>query len=291
MDLTLKNDVVFKAFFSKKGNERFLISFLENLLNISIKNIEIIKDASLEKLLTTDKLGILDLKATINDGTAINIEMQVVDYHDIEKRTLFYGSKLVSSQIHSGNIYSALKPVIVVNILDFDFIDLPEYHTKTIRVADKHRDYPLVNDIEYHFIELPKFRKQLPRFANSLESWLAFIDDFRNEEITMAKSVSKIIDDAKKELQYLTGDEEVQRIAELREKAFLDEAAAREVGYYDGYNLGIEDGVRQGIEQGIEQNQINVIKNMLAKKLSIEYIAELTGFEIEKINKIALTNK
>lgn len=281
MNLTLKNDVVFKAFFSKKGNERFLISFLENLLNISIYHIEIIKDASLQKLFSAEKLGVLDLKATINDGTTINIEMQVVDHHDIEKRTLFYASKMVSSQIHSGNIYSSLKPVIIVNILDFDFINLPEYHTKTVRVADKHRDYPLVNDIEYHFIELPKFRKHLSAVANSLESWLAFIDDFRNEEITMAKNVRKIINDAKKELQYLTGDEEVKRIAELREKAILDEEAARQVGYYDGYNIGIE--------QGIEQNQIYIIKNMLSKKLSVEYISELTGISIDKINKLKLS--
>ena len=88
MNLTLKNDVVFKSFFSKKGNERFLICFLESLLNLSITHIEIIKDASLEKLFINDKLGILDIQATINDGTTINIEMQVVDKHDIEKKTL-----------------------------------------------------------------------------------------------------------------------------------------------------------------------------------------------------------
>lgn len=32
----LKNDIIFKAFFSRKGNEIFLIDFLEALLNIKI---------------------------------------------------------------------------------------------------------------------------------------------------------------------------------------------------------------------------------------------------------------
>ena len=32
----LKNDIIFKAFFSRKGNEIFLIDFLEALLKIKI---------------------------------------------------------------------------------------------------------------------------------------------------------------------------------------------------------------------------------------------------------------
>ena len=37
----LKNDIIFKAFFARKGNEIFLIDFLEALLNIKIKTIKI----------------------------------------------------------------------------------------------------------------------------------------------------------------------------------------------------------------------------------------------------------
>ncbi len=35
--LNLKNDIIFKAFFSKKGNEKYLKEFLESLLKIHIK--------------------------------------------------------------------------------------------------------------------------------------------------------------------------------------------------------------------------------------------------------------
>ena len=40
-ELTLKNDIIFKEFFSKKGNEKFLIDFLTGLLEINITKIEI----------------------------------------------------------------------------------------------------------------------------------------------------------------------------------------------------------------------------------------------------------
>ena len=39
--LNLKNDVIFKTFFSRKGNEEFLIDFLNALLKIEITKIKI----------------------------------------------------------------------------------------------------------------------------------------------------------------------------------------------------------------------------------------------------------
>ena len=41
--LNLKNDIIFKAFFTKKGNEKFLKSFLESLLKIKIEEIEAVR--------------------------------------------------------------------------------------------------------------------------------------------------------------------------------------------------------------------------------------------------------
>ena len=36
--LNLKNDVIFKTFFSRKGNEKYLIDFLNAVLKIEITN-------------------------------------------------------------------------------------------------------------------------------------------------------------------------------------------------------------------------------------------------------------
>ena len=46
----LKNDVIFKAFFSRKGNEEYLIDFLEALLKIKIVKIKIREEVNLEQL-------------------------------------------------------------------------------------------------------------------------------------------------------------------------------------------------------------------------------------------------
>lgn len=53
--LNLKNDVIFKTFFSRKGNEEFLIDFLNALLKIEIKKIQIREEVNLEKLSSEEK--------------------------------------------------------------------------------------------------------------------------------------------------------------------------------------------------------------------------------------------
>lgn len=52
MELNLKNDIVFKAFFTKKGNEKYLKSFLEALLNEKIDEIEVVRRS---KFVTNEK--------------------------------------------------------------------------------------------------------------------------------------------------------------------------------------------------------------------------------------------
>lgn len=71
------NDYVFKKIFGKSGNEDILIDLLESIMNVKIKQIEIQKDATLERTIEDNKLGILDIKATLNNNTIVDLEMQV----------------------------------------------------------------------------------------------------------------------------------------------------------------------------------------------------------------------
>ena len=76
MALDLKNDVIFKEFFSKKENEKFLRDFLNALLRIEIKEIKIQRDVTLERLGVEEKLGTLDIQAEINGEIIVSVEMQ-----------------------------------------------------------------------------------------------------------------------------------------------------------------------------------------------------------------------
>ena len=62
----LKNDIIFKAFFSRKGNEIFLIDFLEALLKIKIEKIKIKEEVNLEQLSIEEKDSIRLSNSFIN---------------------------------------------------------------------------------------------------------------------------------------------------------------------------------------------------------------------------------
>ena len=87
--LKVTNDFVFKKLFGKQENEELLKDLLEAI-------IEVQKEASLEKTLELNKMGILDIKATLNNNTIVNIEMQVQDQKDIIERSLFYWARIIS---------------------------------------------------------------------------------------------------------------------------------------------------------------------------------------------------
>ena len=290
--LVMKDDIMFKAFFSKKGNERFLKDFLNAILGKEVNIKRVIHDMRLEQLAREQKYGVLDLDVELENGEIINIEMQMNNHHNMEKRTTFYASKKITEQLGPKAQYTDLKKIIVIAILNYSFIDLPEYVTKTVRVADKHREYEINNDVTYYYIELEKFRKEDPDMKEPINQWLAFIDMERGDLLEMAEKESKVIKEAKESYDVLTGDEEVKRLAEIRLMSHLEEQAAlayaREKGTQEGLEKGMREGHEKGIQEGLEQGKkegltqgeknekIKTAKRLLKLNLSIEQIAEAT---------------
>ena len=85
---------------------------------------------------------------------------------------------------------------------------------------------------------------------------------------------NKEIKEATVEIVKMSQDEKIRKLAELREKAIMDEKAV--------FDAGKEDG----IQQGELQTKINIAKNMKNKKIDINIIVEVTGLTKEEIEKI-----
>ena len=51
--------------------------------------------------------------------------------------------------------------------------------------------------------------------------------------------------------------------------------------------IAYEDGISQGISQGIEQEKLEIAKNMLAKKMDISTVSELTGLDADTLEKLS----
>ena len=138
------------------------------------------------------------------------------------ERTSIYASKISSREVGNGLEYDELKKTIVINILDFELFPTEEYISETAIVLGKHREHEIIKDPKWYFIELPKFRKIKPDIDNPLEQWLLFIDDYDRRLIKMAENKNKTLKEARTVMNYLTGDEEIKRLTELREKWAMD---------------------------------------------------------------------
>ncbi len=90
----------------------------------------------------------------------------------------------------------------------------------------------------------------------------------------MAEAKNKVLKQARKELNYLTGSEAVRRMEELREKWERDDIAIK--------NRALEEGRTEGERM----QKIEIAKKLLAKNIEIKEIAEITGLSEEEIEKI-----
>ena len=278
--LKMKSDIMFKAFFTRKENEEFLKEFLESVLGEKIKIKKVLHDVRLEQLAKNEKFGILDLGVELERGEFINVEIQLKDNKNIEKRTTFYASKKITEQLGAGEDYRKLKPIIIIAILDYSFIESPEYVTETVRVAKDDREYELNNDVKYYYIELEKFRKENPDMTRTINHWLSFLDMERGELLEMACEKNDKVKKAVENYEVLTGDEEVKRLSEIRLMSNLEEKSA--------LHCAREEGKKHGEEIGLKRGKKEIAQKLKEQKMLIKQIAEITGLsekEIEALEK------
>ena len=88
--LSPKLDVVFQILFGEVGSEEITKDLLSTILDEEINEIDLNQNIVLRRRSLKDKMGIVDVLAKINNNEYCNIEMQIIDYKNSEKRTLYY---------------------------------------------------------------------------------------------------------------------------------------------------------------------------------------------------------
>ena len=289
VELQLTNDYIFKRLFSKKGNEDILKDLLEGILEIAIKEVEVMQEVELERVDIKDKLGVLDIKAIINENITVDIEMQIANEKNMIERTLYYWAGLYYTGLKRGKDYKLNNKVITINILMYNIFKKENYHTiATIR--DNEDKEKITDRLEIHFIELPKFLKSKEKGNRKLRQWLEFICNKRKGEIEMAVRENEKIAKASQEWEYLRGDEAVKRMAFLREKWERDwnsgMHSAEEEGIEKGMKKGIKKGIKEGEKRGKKLKTEEIAMKMLRKGIEGATIEEVTNLTLEEIEKI-----
>ena len=282
--LPLTDDYIFKRVFAYKGNESVLKDFLEALLKIEIKGIKITNPEIIpyEK---GEKRGLLDIKAEINDGTMLDVEMQMKNERNTEERATEYMGKMISEQLQVGEDYQNLKKSIVIFITNYNFLKRNSYHgvgrmkfDKTIEDEYVNMGYDKEDEvaskyIEVHYIELPKFKKkELSKFTK-LDQWMCIFTQNR-EGIMLAEKENKEIKRAINTLDFLSKDPKERE----RHNSIVMAEYNRLVSEHNFF----EDGKNEGKKEG----KIEIAKKMLKEKVPVEMIEKFTELSKEEIEKI-----
>jgi len=276
-------DFAFKKLFGSEENKDLLISLInaivseqEQVVEVELKNPYNLADYQ------AGKMSILDIKAKSESGRWFNVEMQISEDYNFDKRAIYYWAKLVTEQLSEGKMFKELKKTISINILNFNFIpDIKEVHNcyKIINTATG-KDDKLHDIFELHYIELRKFTKSYQQITSGLDRWTVFLTkadkldkDHVPKELAGDNAIVKAIGAVDRMF-----DEEERLIYEIRMQSLADvesKIASAE-----------EKGREEGMLEGINQTTKNIALNLANESATIEMIAKVTGLSKSEIKHI-----
>ena len=236
------NDVLFKFIFGKEERKQITIDFLNAVLQQSLGHA--IADICFEQTEKTpehedDKLTRLDVACALDTGEQVDVEVQVVNEKNIQRRTLYYWAQMYLMSLPAGKKYQDLRPDITINILGFSVFHHAKPHSRFI-LYDEVNSLRLSPDLELHFLEIPKYAEAPKKPIGQLtkmERWLAyFANQLTKEERRELAMKDEKIKDAMDATQVFLSDKEERRRYINREMAIMDRlseiASAREDEHY-----------------------------------------------------------
>jgi predicted transposase/invertase (TIGR01784 family) len=94
-----------------------------------VKLVKILENKTFTAEVIGEKSSILDVRVEADNGEKINVEVQLKDLYNMEKRTLMHWGREFTKGISAGEDYKDLPKVITINIVNFDNIKLDDFHT------------------------------------------------------------------------------------------------------------------------------------------------------------------
>ena len=244
------NDVFFKALLGSEERKTLTLNFINAILNREGSNAFTsitFSDKEIVPPRIDRKLSFLDVLVKMDDGTRVHVEVQVLMDEYMVNRSLYYWGRIYSRELDKGDLYADLRPVIKINLLDFN--QFPQYDTyvNTYHIMNDDTHDILTNHLEMHFIELKKIHISDIKKLKRSERWIAYFSpNFTDQERrALAMSDTAIREAMDYEKQFATNNELKSAYWE-HERTMRDIASA----LYSREKAGQERGERIGQERG-----------------------------------------
>lgn len=283
-------DFAFKRLFGSTKNEDVLIGFLNAVLYAGVDQIQTVQilNPYVQGETRSDKETYVDVRAKLDDGREVLIEMQMLNVGGFAQRVLYNAAKAYGSQLNRRGDYLGIHAVIGLTITNFKlFNDEAKWHTHFIfREATSGMNYPGDNNIELVFVELPKFNIKHANLARKEDQWALFL-----KEGEMLDQVTQ---------DYLMTDPVIKRAFENLERAQLNgaeryELEAREIWLHDRITEKIYDraqgraeGHAEGHAEGRSEGRAEALLQMTLMQLTYKFGSLSDPLE-DRVKRLKLT--
>ncbi|MCL1884833.1 MAG: Rpn family recombination-promoting nuclease/putative transposase [Defluviitaleaceae bacterium] len=211
--MDLRIDFAFKTF--ADGNPEAMTSLLNAIFaNGKIKRIVKsvrIKNPNLDKKSIEDKLSILDVRAELDDGTDMLIEMHMYGLEQLKAKIIRSWARAYSEELETGKSYTSQPPTVMIAFANgvVEPTEKPENTKNKIHrvcmIMDKEDGTVFTEAMELHIIDMKAFAKAINE-ADSINIKEAKEDMFAYwlSVITEKEIVNKdIIENARKEKEVI----------------------------------------------------------------------------------------
>jgi predicted transposase/invertase (TIGR01784 family) len=158
-----------------------------------------IENPYLEKQSKSDKLSVLDIRAQLDDGTTILIEMHLYELYDLKYKTIRSWARAYGEELKSGEKYSSQLPVVCVTFANgsLDEGDSQKIH-KCCKIMDIDDGTIFTEALELHYFNMKAFVETINEKGgigkgetqdSMLANWLTLITVKDIEDKTIIKSI------------------------------------------------------------------------------------------------------
>jgi predicted transposase/invertase (TIGR01784 family) len=291
------NDYAFKRILGSEEGKEALVGFLNAVLKPppgkELTTVELL-DRELDPEYLLSRGARLDVLAKTTSGTLLNVEVQIANRYDIDRRTLFYWARLYGSQLNTGQKFIELRKTVTINILGFNWFTSEERYHLAFHIREDETGKILSDDLEMHFLELEKVKKLKQRPKDALEAWLMYLNNLEGEELEAIAMENPAIRKALTIEEAFWRSERERRLYELREKALRDELVMLDGARAEGKVEGIAEGKAVGIAEGKAVGKAEMAQEAICKYLEARFGEASLGLQkkvqtlgqLESLNQI-----
>lgn len=211
----MTNDYMFRAVLQK--NQTVLRGLVGALLHLDPETLEVeITNPIILGESFSNKDFILDINVIVNGKTRLNLEMQIVNYHNWKERSLSYLCRSFD-RVYKGDDYITAIPVIQISFLDFDlFPENPEFYA-TYLMKNVKNNMIYTDKMQLSVIELNRTALATEEDRRyELDKWVTFFKAKTWKELKDMAATNQYIEAAANTIFEINSDENIRELCRRR---------------------------------------------------------------------------